>query len=319
MTTSHPLPRWDMTTVYPGLETPEFEEGFASVVQNIANLTHLFDKYTITAQPAQDIEPPVVQIFERITTHYNSVQEQVRTLTAYINSFILTDSQNKIAQARNSELQSALVALSLLTTRYTAWIGSLDIEKLIQYSQIAHDHTYALYRAKEQAEHFMSQAEESLAAELNVSDGTAWARLHGNITSQLTLQMEVDGQSKELPMSTIRNLAYDEKRSVRALAYTTEIEGWKRVALPLAAALNSIKSEVLVTSQRRHWASPLAASLWTNSIDQQILDAMQVTARAAFPAFRRYLHAKAQAIGLVRLRWYDLFAPIGKSNRIWGF
>jgi len=46
---------------------------------------------------------------------------------------------------------------------------------------------------------------------------------------------------------------------------------------------------------------------------------MQVTARAAFPAFRRYLHAKAQAIGLVRLRWYDLFAPIGKSNRVWGF
>ncbi len=319
MTTSHPLPRWDMTTVYPGLETPEFEEGFAKTVQDIANLAHLFDRYRITGQAFQSVEPSLVQVFERITSHYNSVQEQVRTLTAYINSFILTEAQNKIAQARNSELQGALVTLSLLTTRYTAWIGSLNIEKLIQYSQVAREHTYALYRAKEQAEHLMSQAEESLAAELNVSDGTAWARLHGNVTSQLTLQMEIDGQSKELPMSAIRNLAYDKKREVRALAYAVEIEGWKRVELPLAAALNSIKSEVLVTTHRRHWASPLDAALWINSIDQQILDAMLVTARAAFPDFRRYLHAKARAMDLAHLAWYDLFAPVGKSKRAWEF
>jgi oligoendopeptidase F len=319
MTTSHSLPRWDMTTVYPGLEAPEFAEGRARMLQEIANLVRLFDKHAIMGQPAQDIEPSIVQVFEGITTHYNRVQEHIRTFSAYINSFILTDSQNMIAQASNSELQSALVTLSLLTTRYAAWIGSLNIEQLIQHSQVAREHAYALYRAKEQAEHLMSQAEESLAAELNISDGTAWARLHGNLTSQLTLMLEIDGQNKELPMSAIRNLAYDEKRVVRSLAYTVEMEGWKRVALPLAAALNSIKSEVLVTTQRRHWSSPLTASLWANSIDQQILDVMLVSARDAFPDFRRYLHCKAHALNIPRLAWYDLFAPIGKSNRVWEF
>lgn len=319
MATSHPLPRWDMTTVYPGLETPAFEEGFAKTVQDIAELAHLFNSYAIIEQPPQAIEASLVQKFEKITTCYNSVQEHIRTLTAYISSFILTDSQNKIAQARMSELQGALVTLALLTTRYTAWVGSLDREKLIQHSQIARDHTYALYRAKEQAGHLMSSAEESLAAELNVSNGTAWARLHGNVTSQLTLKIEIEGQSKELPMSAIRNMAYDKKREVRSRAYDIEIEGWKQAALPLAAALNSIKSEVLVTTQRRHWDTPLDASLWVNSIDRQILDAMLAMARAAFPAFRRYLHCKAQALGLVRLAWYDLFAPIGNSNRVWEF
>ena len=319
MTTSHPLPRWDMTAVYPGLETPEFEEGFDRTVRDIADLVDLFDRYAVGEKPPPAVEAAIVQFFEKITTHYNSVQESARTLTAYINSFILTDSQNKIAQAKFSELQGALVALSLLTTRYTAWIGLLDIEKLIQLTQIAREHSYALYRAKEQAGHLMSAGEEALAAELNVSDGTAWARLHGNITSQLVVNVEVDGQNKELPMSTIRNMAYDKKREVRTRAYTAEIEGWERVALPLAAALNSIKSEVLVTTKRRQWASPLDASLWVNSIDRQILDAMLVTARTTFPAFRRYLHSKARALGLTRLAWYDLFAPIGNSDRIWEY
>jgi pepF/M3 family oligoendopeptidase len=319
MTTSHPLPRWDMTTVYPGLETPEFEEGFAKTVQNIADLGDLFDRYAVGEKRSQAVETGIVEVFETLTIHYNTVQEDTRTLIAYINSFILTDSQNKVAQARMSELQGASVALSLLTTRYTAWVGLLDIEKLVEDTQIARDHSYALYRAKEQASHLMSAREEALAAELNVSDGTAWAKLHGNLTSQLVVNVEVDGQNKELPMSTIRNMAYDRKREVRAQAYAAEIEGWERAALPLAAALNSIKSEVLVTTKRRSWASPLDASLWVNSIDQQILDAMLVTARAAFPDFRRYLHSKARALSLTRLAWYDLFAPIGNSKRVWEF
>jgi len=316
---TRPLPRWDMTTVYPGLETPEFAEGFAQTVQNIADLAHLFDQYAIGEKPSLAVEGAIMQVFETITTHYNTVQEDTRTLTSYINSFILTDSQNKIAQARMSELQGALVTLSLLATRYTAWVGTLNREKLIQHTQIACDHAYALYRAKEQALHLMSPGEEALVAELNVSNGTAWARLHGNITSQLVVDVEIDGQHKELPMSAVRNLAYDKSRAVRTMAYTAEIKGWEHVAVPLAAALNSIKSEVLVTTKRRQWPSPLDASLWVNSIDLQILEAMLVTARAAFPAFRRYLHTKARALNLTRLAWYDLFAPIGNSNRLWEF
>jgi len=42
-------------------------------------------------------------------------------------------------------------------------------------------------------------------------------------------------------------------------------------------------------------------------------------AREAFPDFRRYLNAKAHALGLSRLAWYDLFAPVGGEERVWTF
>ncbi|HVL38094.1 MAG TPA: M3 family metallopeptidase, partial [Fimbriimonadaceae bacterium] len=38
-----------------------------------------------------------------------------------------------------------------------------------------------------------------------------------------------------------------------------------------------------------------------------------------FPTFRRYLRAKARALGLERLAWYDLFAPIGAGAREWTY
>ena len=317
MTTSQKLPRWDMTRIYPDLESPEFAEGFSSSVQNIVDLAQLFDAHSIMEQSPQAVDTSIVRTFETVTTRYNMVFDSTRTLVAYINSFILTDSQNKVAQARMSELQGPLATLSMLGTRYTAWIGSLDVDELTRQSQVAREHEYALGRAKIQAAHLMTQGEEALAAELNISGGTAWARLHGNITSQLSIAVETE--DKKLPMSVVRNLAYDADRATRQRAYQAELAGWERVALPLAAALNSIKSEVLIVTQRRRWASPLDASCFANSIDRQTLDAMLSAARAAFPDFRRYLRTKARTLGLERLAWYDLFAPIGTSSQVWEF
>ncbi|HEV2662902.1 MAG TPA: hypothetical protein VGU68_20005 [Ktedonobacteraceae bacterium] len=156
MSTSHTLPRWDMTSVYPDLESPEFSAGFSSGIQHITDLAHLFDTHSIMEQPPQAVDSGVVRTFETVTTRYNTVSDSTRTLIAYINSFILTDSHNRVAQARMSELQGALATLSLLGTRYTAWIGALDVEALLAQSQLAREHEYALRRAKMQAAHLMT-------------------------------------------------------------------------------------------------------------------------------------------------------------------
>ncbi|MBO0796330.1 MAG: M3 family oligoendopeptidase, partial [Ktedonobacteraceae bacterium] len=142
---------------------------------------------------------------------------------------------------------------------------------------------------------------------------------HGNVTSQLTVEMRQDGQRQELPMSVVRNMAYDANREVRREAYEAEMAGWKRVAIPLAAALNSIKGEVNVLAQHRKWEAPLDIALFVDSIDREILDVMLAAARESFPDFRRYLHAKARALGLSRLAWYDLSAPVDSQGRVWEF
>ncbi|MDP9315103.1 MAG: M3 family oligoendopeptidase [Chloroflexota bacterium] len=317
--TATALPHWDMTVVYPSLESPEFEQGFATVVQDIADLAQLFDEQGIGADGADRSAAAAVTTFEQVIERYNAVLDETRTLSAYISSFVATDSRNNLAQAKLSELQQHTMRLSQLTTRFTAWLGAQDIETLIANSQVARDHAFALRRGKQQAEHLMSPAEEALAAELNLSSGTAWTKLHNTVTSQLTVPLERDGRTEVLPMSVVRNLAYEADRDVRRKAYEAELEGWKGVTVPLAAALNSIKGEVNTLAYRRGWESPLDAALFTNNIDRQTLDAMLTAARETFPDFRRYLHTKARAIGVGRLAWYDMFAPVGTSTKVWPY
>src|SRR5713226_10729003 len=233
-------PRWDMTVVYPGMHSQEFEEGFSRVVHDINDLATLFDTHQIM-KPASppSLNGNTLQALETIIQRYNAVLEAMTTLSVYITCFVTTNSHNALAQAKLSERQQSGVILSQLDARFTAWIGSLDVEALIERSTIAREHAFMLRKAKTQAAHLMTPAEENLASELNLSAGTAWEKLHADVTSQLIVSLELSGQTQELPMSMVRNLAFDPDREVRRRAYEAELEGWKRVALPLAAAINS--------------------------------------------------------------------------------
>lgn len=317
--TTQALPHWDMTVVYPSLESPEFSRGFSSVVEAIIGLGDLFDRHNVNRRDPAPLDEQTLQAVEEVIDRFNSVLEETRTVAAYIGSFVSTNSRDNVALAKQSELQQQTMRLSQLGTRFTAWIGSLNVEELIARSRVAGEHAFSLRKARERSEHLMSPEEEALASELGLTGSTAWSKLHNNLTSQLTVQVEIDGQKQDLPMSAVRNLASDPDRETRRRAYEAELQTWQRNALPLAAALNSIKGEVNTLSKRRGWESALDSAIFDANIDRQTLDAMMEAAREAFPDFRRYLKAKARALGIERLAWYDIFAPVGQGTKVWEY
>src|SRR5258707_5944218 len=151
MSTTQTLPRWDMSVVYPSLDSPEFDQGFAHFTQQVADLVQLFNTHAIQAQSVQKLSEATIQTFEAVTTRLNEVLEEATTLGAYLSCFVTTNTQDTLAQARYSEFQQQAVKLSLLGTRYDAWIGSLDIPDLVKRSPLAKEHAYMLQKSSEQA------------------------------------------------------------------------------------------------------------------------------------------------------------------------
>ncbi len=159
----------------------------------------------------------------------------------------------------------------------------------------------------------MTEAEEGLSAELNLTGGSAWNRLHGDLTARLTAEV----QGERLPITVVRNLAMAPDGSVRKAAYDAELGAWESVSVALAAAMNGIKGEGGVLNRRRGWADSLDPVLFTNAVDRAALDAMHAAVVASFPDFRRYLRAKARLLGHrdgEALPWWDLFAPGGDPS-----
>jgi pepF/M3 family oligoendopeptidase len=176
----------------------------------------------------------------------------------------------------------------------------------------AAEHLGPLTRLAQRAEHQMSEIEEGLYAELARSGSTAWTRLHSDVTSQLQADVCVQGEeTQRLPMAAVRGLASHADAAVRQAAYDAEMQAWPTVAVVCAAALNGVKGEANSVNKRRHWESPLDASLYANHVSRPTFDAMQSAVRASLDDFRRWMRIKASLHGHDgALLWRDLFAPL---------
>jgi oligoendopeptidase F len=301
------LPHWDLTPFFPAPDSPEVEAAFKVVRTDLAALRELVDEGALESD------------FDGVVTRLNELIERFHLVEAYLHGEVSVDSRNEAAQARLSELMQESVALANLDTRITAWLGTVDADDLIERSEQAREHEYVIRRAQIRAKHLMSQSEEELAAELSLSGSTAWGKLHGDVTSRLMVSLELDGEERRLPMSEVRNLASNPDREVRRRAYEAELEVWEQNAVPLAAAINSVKGATNVLAERRNWESALDQALFGNAIDRETLDAMIDAVHESLPDFRRYFRAKAKAFGLERLAWYDVFAPLPGESRVWSY
>ncbi len=227
-----------------------------------------------------------------------------------------TNSHDKAAKKIESEYEQAVVPLRKLSVRFTAWLGRVRpaLKKAIPQHPSAKAHAFNLMEAAEQSKYLMPEELEGLAAELTLSGGNAWGKLEGTVTSQITVDFELDGKLQKLPMTALINLRSHPDGDVRRRAYEAENKAWESVKEVLAATLNGVKGEVVTLNKRRGREDALHSALDSARIDRPTLNAMLGAMKDSFPLFRRYFQHKAKLLGKEKLAWYDLYAPVGKSG-----
>jgi pepF/M3 family oligoendopeptidase len=323
--TQETLPHWDLSNVYPGLHAEELRQAISRAKAQLDEL----DRYlagkqigrgaTIPSEPA-DLAGIIAGYLERM----NSLIRLATTVRAYIYSFVATDSYNTTARRLMSELEPLLVQIERQELLFQGWIGLVaEQEERFQAALAldgpAGDHAFYLQEAVDQSRFLMTEAEEALAAELSLSGIRAWNKLQGVVASQIKVPFERDGQVEELPMTILQNLRSDPDESVRRKAHEAELAAWQSVREPLAACMNGVKGTVATLSERRGRADALHEALDRARIDRETLEAMLAAMHDSFPTFRRYFQAKAVLLGKEALAWWDLFAPVGSSEKRYSY
>jgi len=316
-------PRWDLTHVFPSLDSTEFQNATEKLKTQLTALEQFLDQHGIrrlapnSATPA-DFAAHLAEYIEQL----NATLATYSTLSAYVASFITTDAFNALAKRRMSEIQMLGVRLEQLEVRFQGWIGSLVEALPTTLAQNAHlqPHAFYLSEAARQSKYLMSETEEGLASELSLSGALAWQKLQHTVCAQITVPFERNGQVEKMPMAALQNLLREADPDLRRRAYDAELAAWETVREPLAAALNGVKGMQSVLDRRRGRADALHESLDQGRIDRETLEAMMSAIREAFPTFRRYLKGKAQRLGHTGgLPWWDLYAPTNTSHAQYTF
>jgi pepF/M3 family oligoendopeptidase len=251
----------------------------------------------------------------------NALELKAGKIFAFLGAIISTDSFNKAAEQLHSKMAIAMLPLHDLSVRISAWLGALGdrLDKALEIPGLAHDHAFRLLEVAKESRYLMTEPEEILANELTLSGGSAWDDLQGVLTSQKSVDFELDGKLQSLPLPALINLRSHPDADVRERAYKREQEVFEEMKEPLAACMNGVKGEVVTLDRKRGREDCLHSSLEMARIDRGTLEAMLGAIDDALPMFRRYFQAKARILGFEKLPWWSLFAPIGEVNKEYSF
>ena len=313
-------PRWDLTNVYPSLESREFKNAVKEYKDLLGKLERFY-KSKISKTNAKTSPKDLGSLLGRAVDQLNATYTLGNTLSSYIYSFISTDSRDKTAMRLLSEMEQVQVRQSNLSTQFSAWVGTLDekFDKAIAKDSTAKAHAFTLREMRDQARYLMSEAEERLAAEMSLSGGNAFGKLQGTVTSQLNVDFELDGKTQKLPMPALINLRTHADENTRRRAYEAENKAWEGVQETLAACINGVKGETNILYKKRGRKDALHSAIDSARMDRKTLGVMMDAMKDSFLMFRRYFKAKAKKLGKEKLAWWDIFAPIGKAGKTYSY
>ena len=308
------LPRWSVADVHQSFDARSFTDAMESAGAGVTRLEALFEEHNVRAITPRPVQPADGEAADSVISTFNNVVEAQEILGAYIYATVSTDSRNERAQGLLSEMETLDARVSPLLARLADWVAALGTEQLATVSTEARDHLGPLERLQARAEHQMSEVEEGLYSELGTTGSSAWGRLQGDLTSQLSTDVHLPTGTKTMPMAAVRGLSTDSDLNVRKAAYEAEMRAWPTIAVACAAAMNSIKGEANVVNRRRKWKQPLDASLYSNNVSLETFNAMQSAVHASLPDFRRWMRVKAKLVGDTNgLSWWNLSAPLSIS------
>ena len=305
------LPTWNLEAIYKNFNDDAYKNDIELLKTTGEELKKLLATRIIKADKRTSYLENVIRLIEK-------EQDIYENLYSYVYAIFSTETGNSIVLKELDRLENYRLQMTETELLFMKQISKLKpyIPQILSESEYLSGYQLYINEALIEAQHRMSDPEERLAEELSNAGGQAWGRLQEAVSAELECNWgKKSGNVKDIrTVNELRNMAYDSSRSVRKRAYSKEIKAWRKMETPLAYALNGVKKTAFVLDTRRGWKSPIEKTLFQSRMSEQTLNMMLQVMEESLPAFRKYLNRKTELIGVKKLAFYDLFAPITKTG-----
>jgi len=300
---------WNLDDLYEGFDTGEFKADLQLVDEQIEGLK----EWSANNLEEQDNRVEQIEEFLKLLREF---RKNYSVLIKFAQLKLSVDANDQQAAKYVEQLEKKKTNLTSAQVKFQRWLGEIaDLEEVTSQSELLTEHQFYLEELARESQYLLSTEEEVMISKLQTTGSSAWYKLKQKLVSNLMVEIELEGEKKELLLSKVRNMAYDSDQQKRKKAYQAELDSYSKIEDSVASCLNSIKGESLTLSQERGYQSPLEKSLISSKLDEEVLDAMMEAITESLPDFRRYYRKKAELLGHDEgLPFYDLFAPLGADK-----
>ena len=296
---------WNLEIMYKGYDDPKYVSDNQKVLEIIKEMNELVGKLDVNN---------AVSCIEQELKLEEELNKVLSELFSYSSLRASTNVNDYEALGEMGKLQMVLQETVAAGVAFTKFLKEVDLDKLAEDSELIKTYLFILKSNQETASHMLSDKEEVLASRLSLVGSRSWSDLQSQLTANLSIKVE--GFEENMPLSAVRNLAYDHSEKVRKAAYEAELSAYKQVEDSVAMALNNIKREVNIMMPLRGYKDALEKTLKQSRMSKATLDAMIEAIKEEAPKFREYFKLKAKALGHENgLPFYDLFAPMGSMHK----
>jgi oligoendopeptidase F len=304
---------WSLQDLFPSLDSPELELAFKHLEAQVA----AFQEF----RPELQSDIPTDK-FLNIVRESEKIMRAGYRVYGFAGLSFAANTQDQAAQALMGRVQQFFAELQNRILFFSLWWKDLDDANANRLMDACGDYRYYLEEMRHYKPHTLSEPEEKILNIKNVTGIEALTNLYDSITNRYVFKVEVDGEIKEMTRGELMSYVRQADPDLRARAYQELYRVYGNDGTILGqmyqTAVRDWHNEHV--KLRKH-ATPLAARNLANDIPNDVVDTLLEVAQKNAPIFQRFFKVKAKLLGIPsgKLRRYDIYAPVSKSEKTYDF
>jgi oligoendopeptidase F len=302
--------RWSLDELSSG-DAQAIEQAFQELDQKVT---------AFEARRAELVDAISPAAFMEIVHQLEEISRLGNVLYSYAGLWFTEDTQNQTAQTLVARIDQFMAELGNRTLFFSLWWKELADTDAARLMAGAGDYGYWLEEMRHFKPHTLSEPEEKIINIKSVTGSSALSTLYDSITNRYTFKMEVDGETREMTRGELMVFARDADPQNRARAYQELYRVYAADGPILGQMYQTLvrdwRNEEVVL---RHFPTPISARNLMNDVPDAVVDTLLEVCRQNAGVFQRYFRLKARWLGMERLRRYDVYAPLAKSEKTYAF
>ncbi len=303
---------WDLEAIFPGgTKSPELQSKLHKMKAELQDYQKLIHEWNITVD--QSVEP-----LKAILKKQEIIDKglgQSRTFVQMWHDAYMDDEDASVVMGQVMDLSSDAENLSTIFTKKLVAIQDEDWNRFLQDSELVQV-SFALNEIRDQGKRLLSEAEEKIMTDLNKDGLAGWSQLYDTVVSIMTIPFtDKDGKTTEYSVGQAMNRMYaDPDPEVRKQLFEHWEESWTKFAPIFADTLNHLDGYRITLQKAHNRENFLEEPLEYNRMSNETLTAMWTAVSNHKQPFIEYLKQKAKLLGMEKLGWQDVDAPIAVGN-----
>ena len=303
--------KWSLEDLYPDFDSPELEASYTALDEQIT----AFEAFRPKLKADMDVEDfmEMLEASEK-STHI------AHKLYSFAGLAFTADTQDQVAQSAQSRAEQFLAEVENRTLFFSLWWKELDAEIAERFMDVAGDYRYYLEQIRNFKPHTLTEAEEKILNIKNITGSSALITLYDAITNRYIYKLEIDGEEKEMTRGELMSYARNADPDLRAAAYQELYRVYGEDG-PILGQMYQTRARDWGNEnlKLRSFANPISARNLGNDIPDEAVDTLLDVCEKNADIFQRYFRLKAKHIGVEKLRRYDIYAPVVKSEKKYDF